>query len=176
MFLNIGRITMKKSRLISTIMAVGLMASLLVFAGCGGSKDDASSFVGTWNLSSMEQSGQTVGSDQMEQMNSMGLSCYIVLSEDKTAKLDMFGQVKEGTWAAKDASTCTITFDNQPADATLADGKLTLEEDSTKLVFEKGEATTDTSATPSASAATSVSPAASAAPSASASPSATATN
>lgn len=139
---------MKKRMGMKTLTALGLVIVLLAFAGCGsgggGSSTDASAeFIGTWEIVEMEEDGETTEADDLALMKEMGLNITLVLEKDEKATLNIFDETKDGTWKAKDASSCSITFDGESVDAVLADGKLTLEQDGARLVFEKASETPD---------------------------------
>ena len=66
-------------------------------------------------------------------------NCVLILDEDGTGALDLFLEVVDLKWEAKDATTVTITAEDESHDLKLKDGKLILEEDDGKLVFTKSD-------------------------------------
>ena len=107
------------------------------FAACSSDSPvvDGTAFVGTWNVVEVEEGGEVIGAELIELA---GLTAFLVLSEDGTMSMDLMGEVGEGTWKAKNDSTVSITVDGEKIDATLADGRLTLAADETKIIFSKG--------------------------------------
>jgi len=125
------------------------LAFCLALIGCGGGGDIAKNFIGTWNAIEMESEGEVLDAKDFEDF---GLSITLVLAEDKTFSLDLMGDIESGTWAAKDASTCTLTSEGMSFDLKLANNKLSMEIDSEKIVFEKSsDSTTKTAAAPKGS-------------------------
>lgn len=124
---------MKKS--IAIFMA---LAIVLCLAGCGGGSKDPVQ-VGTWKMVSMVQGGVTVNATQLE---TLGVTGTLILTADKKASMDIAGivSVTDGTWEAKGDTGVTITFEGESQDATIADGKLTIEQEGAKVVFEKEKA------------------------------------
>ena len=68
-----------------------------------------------------------------------GVHCVLILDEDGTGALDLFLEVVDLKWEAKDATTVTITAEDESHDMKLKDGKLILEEDDGNLVFTKSD-------------------------------------
>lgn len=120
---------MKKS--IALVMA---MMFVFVLAGCGGGGSKESAQVGSWKLVSFETGGQSTDLSQLEQM---GMTGILTLTEDKKASLDLFGETMSGTWEADGDSGVALTFEGTTQKGTIASGKMTLEQDGDKLVFEK---------------------------------------
>ena len=123
---------MKKFKLLSAVCTMAIAASLTL-TGCG--KSDA----GRYDLYSMTTDGETMTMKYMEDMyKEMGMDApemYLELNEDGTGKLVMDDEdTQEVEW--KDG---VITLDGEDAEYTVEDGKLTMEEDGTVIVFEKAE-------------------------------------
>lgn len=135
---------MRKLKYMGILLA--LVFGFVCIAGCGGdgsSADPASNFIGSWAIVEMVEDGETMGAEELKLMEDMGITIQLVLAEDKTASFDVFGEKLEGSWEAKDASTCALTFEGNTLEGKLADGKLTMEQDGTKMVWEKsGDAPT----------------------------------
>ena len=122
------------------LLLVGCVCALcLALTGCGGGADAASNFVGSWKLSAVESSTEPASEEDVAFLEEMGMSCSITLNEDKTASLDLFGDVLNGTWEAKDATNATITAEGESLEMMLADGKLSLDLEGDKMVFVKGK-------------------------------------
>lgn len=111
--------------------------------GNGSASDPASfkkAFTGTWNLVEMSQDGQVTSSDDLETLRALGLEVYVNLNADGTSVLVLFGESLDGTWDASSATQGSITMNNSEVGMTLADSRLTFEQNGTTMVFEKGEA------------------------------------
>ena len=83
----------------------------------------------------------------------LGITVTLELNEDGTAALVIFGEKAEGEWEAKSATEGTFKAEDAAVDMKIADGKLTMEQNGEKLVFEKAEAAAGSSAAASDSAA-----------------------
>ncbi len=123
---------MKKFKLLSAVCTMAIAASLTL-TGCG--KSDA----GHYDLYSMTTDGETMTMKDMEEMyKEMDMEApemYIELNEDGTGKLVMGDEdTQEFEW--KDG---VITADGEDVKYTVEDGKLTMEDDGEKMVFEKAE-------------------------------------
>lgn len=134
---------MKKS--IALVMA---MVFVLALAGCGGGGDSAGAQVGDWKMISMEQGGV---STDLSQLEAVGITGMLKLTDDKKATLEIAGQTLSGTWEAKGDNGVALTFEfegeSSTAEGTITDGKLTLEQDGEKMVFEKSTGTDASPAT-----------------------------
>lgn len=129
--------TFKKSVLAFLTCVLALAFAL---TGCsGGGKDPKANFVGSWKLSGGTLEGEELTDEYMEMFEEWGLSCILVLDEDGTGSLDLFSEVSDVKWEAKDATTATITADGDSQDMKLKDGKLVLEADGDELVFTKSD-------------------------------------
>lgn len=137
-----------------TLVAAMCFAFVLCFAlaGCGGSNREA--FVGTWELES--GTNENLDSESIALMKSLGLEVDLVLAEDGTGALEMFGSSSAITWDAKSATEATVMIDG-------AEAGLTLEEDKLTLVDSAGASMTFTKKSDDASIASSSGEAASAA-------------
>jgi hypothetical protein len=121
-------------------MLASVFALCLVLAGCGG--DAAKNYVGDWKLTGMEENGEATSAEDLKLMEDMGLTITLSVKEDKSFLLNVMGEEMSGTWEAKSASEATFTVEGQSVPATLANGVLTLEQDGTKMMFEKGTVST----------------------------------
>ena len=125
------------------MLLVCLAALCFAMVGCGGNNEKAAkdAFVGTWNLIEMESSDKSAGADEFEVFRSLGYDVYVNLNEDGSCALVLFGTVSKGTWAATSPTAGTTTIEDLGTiTMSIADSKLTFEQEGAKLVFEKGEA------------------------------------
>ena len=131
-----------------------MFALSLALVGCGGGGGDAkAAWVGSWDLVEMEENGQVTTSDDLQMLKDLGITVTLELNEDGTAALVIFGEKAEGEWEAKSATEGTFKAEDAAVDMKIADGKLTMEQNGEKLVFEKAEAAAGSSAAASDSAA-----------------------
>ncbi len=105
------------------------LALILVFAlaACGGSSGGAKP--GVYKATAMVQDGQDV-SDQLAMLESLGMEIDLVLNEDGTGYLDMYGQHLDLTW---DDSNLTVDGEAEPY--TMDGENLILKEGNTSLTF-----------------------------------------
>ena len=117
-----------------------LLALAFALTGCsGGGKDPKANFVGSWELSGGTMEGEELTDEYMKMLEDWGVHCVLILDEDGTGALDLFLEVVDLKWEAKDATTVTITAEDESHDMKLKDGKLILEEDDGNLVFTKSD-------------------------------------
>ena len=118
-----------------------IFALSLAMAGCGGNPADAgkTAFVGTWDLVEMSQEGSTTSSDDIKTLKDLGLEVFVNINDDGTMALVLFGSVLEGTWTATNAQEGTANLGGQDTTMKLDGNRLTIENNDTSLVFEKGE-------------------------------------
>lgn len=129
--------TFKKSVLAFLTCVLALAFAL---TGCsGGGKDPKANFVGSWELSGGTSEGEELTEEYMEMFKEWGVNIILVLNEDGTGSLDLFSEVDDLKWEAKDATTASITVGKDATDVKLKDGKLILEEDDGNLVFTKSD-------------------------------------
>lgn len=129
--------TFKKSVLAFLTCVLALAFAL---TGCsGGGKDPKANFVGSWELSGGTLDGEELTDEYMDMLKEWGLNCILILDEDGTGVLDMFLEVADLKWEAKDATTVTITAEDESHDLKLKDDKLVLEVEGDKLIFTKSD-------------------------------------
>lgn len=129
--------TFKKSVLAFLTCVLALAFAL---TGCSsGGKDPKANFVGSWELSGGTMEGEELTDEYMKMLEDWGVHCILILDEDGTGALDLFLEVVDLKWEAKDATTVTITAEDESHDMKLKDGKLILEEDDGNLVFTKSD-------------------------------------
>ena len=107
-----------------------VFALSLALVGCGGGAqaDPKAPWVGTWDLSEMEENGKVTGSSDIEMLRSLGLDVYLELKQDGTGALVLFGESMSGTWDAKSTTEATLTIEGQSVKMSLADDKVTMEQ------------------------------------------------
>ena len=113
------------------------IAASLTFTGC--EKSDTASDAGRYNFYSMTEDGGTITMQELEKMyNEMDMEApemYLELNEDGTGQLIMDDEDNQKVeWKEG-----VITVDGEDSKYTIKDGKLTLEEGDTTIVFEKAK-------------------------------------
>ena len=115
-----------------TILLVLVLA--LSVTACGKS-DFSKNFVGTWEITAVEAEGMTVSGDMLAQFGMTGL---LELKADNTLTIEILEEdATDGKWEAKDATTISVTIEEDSVECVLADGKLTMEIEGVKMIFTK---------------------------------------
>ena len=85
----------------------------------------------------MEVDGEMSNIAEYEAMLGMKRDFSLELKEDGKASMSMMGEsMGDGEWK-QDGSTVTLTFEGESAQAEYKNGKITLEMDGDKVIFEK---------------------------------------
>ena len=87
---------------------------------------------GTYQLHELINDGEPTDPETIQLMNAMGLTCAVLLKEDGTGSIYLFGGELELTW-----DDANLTFDGDAVPYTLKDHIITLEQDNTKMSFIK---------------------------------------
>ncbi len=116
---------MKKA--FAALLILSMLLSALAVA-------EAADAAGTWYLIEIQSEGQSLSPADL------GMSMTLELKADGTvtATTSMDDEVGEGTWEAN-GDKVTITINDDPQEFTLADGKLTADEDGMIMVFSQEE-------------------------------------
>ena len=127
-------------RLITVLAAT--FAILFVLAGCSSkySGDYTKNFVGDWKLVEVDESGRVATEDDLSMAEAYGISVGLTVNENGTFTFSYFGEEDTGEWSARSATEAEFVIEGQPANASLTDEKLSIEQDGTKLVFGRGKA------------------------------------
>lgn len=120
-----------------------ILALCLALVGCGGGgggggeapADPKANFVGTWEITGMTQDGEEYGAEEIEMMREYGLMVYLVLNDDGTFEMNMFGEAEEGEWTADSATQATLSIDGQEVTCTLDGGTLTMTQEGSDTVI-----------------------------------------
>ena len=143
---------MKKGIIALLACVFALSLALVGCGGGGGGGDVKSAWIGSWELVELEENGQVTTSDDIQMLKDLGLTVTLELNEDGNSALVLFGEATNGTWEAKSTTEGTFKIEDQAVDMKIADGKLTMEQNGSKLTFQKGEAASGSSAAASGSA------------------------
>lgn len=124
------------------VACAAAFALCMGLVGCGGtaaSSDapDAATFVGSYELASMESDGSQVGEEDLALAKSLGYEVGLELKEDMTFSINVFGESIDGTWEVKSADVLTFTIDGQSVDATVDGDTVVLTENATSMTFTK---------------------------------------
>ncbi len=121
---------MKKT--LRMILATVLVLSLvLCLAACGDKGVDIS---GKYTLVSMEAEGMTVEGEMLESI--LGeMDMYVKLNRDGTGEMSVMGETAEMEY--KNGKIWPVEEPDEKVDFTVEDGKLTLEVEGAKMVFQK---------------------------------------
>ena len=141
-----------KKGIVALLACVFALSLALVGCAGGGGGDVKAAWIGSWDLYEMDENGQVTSSDDIKMLKDLGLTVTLELNEDGSGALVLFGESTKGTWEAKSATEASFTAENQTISMAIADDKLTMEQNGSKLVFQKGEAASSSSAAASESA------------------------
>lgn len=84
--------------------------------------------IGTWYLNTMVAEGMSMNPA------SLGIDMTMTLNEDKTATMDIAGEVAEGQWAIENEKYA-VTFEGDPLAFVLQDGNLVADQEGVQMVF-----------------------------------------
>ncbi|MBQ3306198.1 hypothetical protein IJH02_02060 [Candidatus Saccharibacteria bacterium] len=87
--------------------------------------------VGTYKLTGIERDGEDQ-SNSISILEGLGMSATMELKSDKSGKLDLFGEESDVTYDDKN-----ITINGASSEYTFKDGKLSMEQNGSKLIFTK---------------------------------------
>jgi len=115
-----------------------IIAAVIVILAVGyfvfGKAISVKNLTGYYELYEMSSGDESYSHEDLESLKSLGLNVSLELREDKTGTLSLFGETMELTYDSKN-----MTVDGEAAPYKVKDGKLTMEQDGEKLVFEKTE-------------------------------------
>ncbi len=131
---NIEKTKNKRGFIIGiTVVAVVLIIVIGYFIfgkGSLGSKN----IVGYYELYEMHSDDENYSYDDLQSLKSLGLIVTLELRDDKTGTLNLFGETMELTY-----DNSNMTVDGESAPYNVEDGKITMEQDGEKLVFQKAD-------------------------------------
>lgn len=111
-----------------------VFACFFVLVGCqGSSTEDSKEFIGEWTLESVtaESNDMKVSASDVALMQSFGYTATLTLREDGTATFDVFGEITDCEWSAKDSTTAQLNVNDEKVD-------LTIDEDGTLVMSQGG--------------------------------------
>ena len=100
---------------------------------------EASDFVGTWDIVGMKDAEHDYGKEDIDQARSNGSDFFLNLYEDGTCVFLVGSQehAAKGKWEAKGADAFKLVFDDMTVEAPVKDGKATLEINGSVFELEK---------------------------------------
>ena len=134
----------KLTKILCLLMAICMM---LCFTACDEDDDDkksSKSIAGTYQFYEMTQDGETITkADLEEQLEAAGMAdaidmdefCYLELNKDGTGTLILMGEEMEMEY--DDEYIWPVDEADEKVEYTFKNGKLTMEQDGTELVFKK---------------------------------------
>ena len=98
---------------------------------------DGSEYVGTWELYEMKDEDEVIShEDLMATKDAADSYVYLVVNEDGSFDLDVFGTVTSGTWEPSDDGSLSVDYQGEKVTISMDDeGKLTLTESDAPMVF-----------------------------------------
>lgn len=117
---------------IITIIVLALIAVGVFFTVKTIKANSLKKLIGNYDLISMEENGEVTTEEDIQTLKKWGFTVTMELREDKTGKLDLFGDVEEFSYD-KDK----LTTEKEEIPYTFEDNQFTMEQDGTKLVFKK---------------------------------------
>ena len=120
---------MKKLR---SIVVMSLLAVVMVvcLAGCG------KSIEGNWKFVSAEAQGMTIDATMMKEALGLDMDLGFEFKKDGTFTGNFMGETMSGTWKAN-GDKYIASADGDDIECSIVDGKLHMEADGSKLIFEK---------------------------------------
>ncbi len=112
--------------------AIVVCLFVLTLASCASMKK--AQIVGTYDLVSASGSGINFTEKEINAMKALGMSATLVVREDGTASMDVYGEKLELTY---DLNKMVFTAEGSDAKFTFDGSRISFSEDGTTLVFEK---------------------------------------
>ena len=126
-------------KILCIVLALMLTLSLAACGGAGGSGIGGSNEVGKYYLHSMEAEGMTIG---REMFTSLGMTeeqldeyMFVEITAPGKAVITMEGETQEMEYDA--TSMWPVDEPDEKANCTIADGKITIEMEGSKVIFTK---------------------------------------
>ena len=99
--------------------------------------DVAQKLVGNWKLTELVSDGEVAGADDIQVMESLGLTVSLEIREDGTASLVLFGVNMSGPWECTDGTNVRFVLEGGAIDATVDGNTLTMLDGNDVLTFTK---------------------------------------
>lgn len=125
-----------KTKRIITILLIAILTLSLVGCGNGGSK---ASPAGTYTLTAMTENGEPLSQEDLDMLSSLGLSVSLIMNEDGTGSIQLFGEEKAFTWKGT-----TLTMDGVDQEFEFDGTTIIIKDEGSELTFTKDEATEET--------------------------------
>ncbi len=125
----------KKTIVILTAVILVLLVAVVFIMSRGTAK--ATDMAGHYKVESVDsEGGSGITAEELENMENLQMTMSLDLYEDNTGTLDLFGQIVELTY---DPKKLTVTIEEQEVPFTYEEGKITIEQDGTKMVFARNK-------------------------------------
>ena len=119
------------------ILALGMIIALLLSLGGGlALADDAAEIPGRYTLTDMDDGSGTDSSAMLQAMAALGMSATLIVEEDGSAVMDLFGETEE---FQLDFAAGVVIVGETTLSYTYEDEKLSFGEDGAYFTFTKGE-------------------------------------
>ena len=137
---------MAKKTIVAAIVCV--LCGIIVCA-CGNNTKDMEAgkqaFGGTWVLYEIQSDDDDAADhNDIQGLKDTGKECKLYLNEDGSAKLDLFGAVKEGKWEVQNALSAVLTLGNSKQVMEMQNDRLYMQSNDDRLVFEHDTAAANT--------------------------------
>lgn len=129
-----------------TLLMMAMVMVLTILAGCSSktSKPAAEDpIIGTWNITTIEMGGESLNFEDFAAQLGEGeaaVEFYIAFTAEGKFNMVAMEETAEGTWASKGDGKYETTTDGVKEELAITDGKIVIEDEEIKMVFEKKQA------------------------------------
>lgn len=122
------------------VMLVAALSLCLSCALCGCVRWESTSspdVVGRWELCGGETDGHALTMDAIDEMNGLGLTCFVTLDGDGSATVSFFDHEVSGGWAPGSGSAIEISVNGETLECPIVDGELVMSVGEDSLRFSR---------------------------------------
>ena len=119
-------------KVLAVVVAVFAVCTALALTACNGGGGKGGAEPGTYDLYELQSPTEPVTHESVEMMAMFGLSASLVLNEDGTGSLVLFGAPVAITWDAK-----TISYEGTKVSYEYDDGTIILSSGDEKMIFKR---------------------------------------
>lgn len=126
-----------------TLLMMAMLMVLTILAGCSskGSKPAADDpIIGTWEIKTIEMEGVSLDFKEFAAQLGEGeeaVEFFIAFTADGKFNMAAMEEKAEGTWTAKGDGKYETSTDGVKEELAITDGKIVIEDEEIKMVFEK---------------------------------------